>query len=214
MPLPNETELAVSNTTSPPTSLTDLLTKLAGDGSSVRRLRRGEALFHLGDEAWAVFLVERGRVRLLRHGLEGRQVIAGVANVGMTMAEAALYSPTYHCDAFAEIPSTVRAFRKDRLLARLRADAGLAEAYSRAQAHQLQEARTRLELRSIRRADERIEAALAAGLGPRGPRSLAGFATELGLAPETLYRALARLERQGRIVRHRTRIEWTGGRPG
>ena len=176
----------------------------------MRRLRRGESLFHLGDDAWAVFVVEQGRIRLLRHGRDGREIVAGVSFAGMTVAEAALYSSTYHCDAFADTASSVRAFRKATLRARLRSEPDLAEAYTQALARQLREARTRLELRSIRRADERIEAALAAGLGPTRPRALAGFAAELGLAPETLYRALRQLESSGRIVRNGSRIEWTG----
>jgi hypothetical protein len=45
----------------------------------------------------------------------------------MTIAEAALYSPTYNCDAFAETPSRVRAFRKASLRARLRSEPDLAD---------------------------------------------------------------------------------------
>ena len=71
--------------------------------------------------------------------------------------------------------------------------------------------RALLELRSIKRADERILAyldlleALGEVWGPDRP--LRAVASELGLVPESLYRALARLERQNKIRREGRRVD-------
>ncbi len=65
-------------------------------------------------------------------------------------------------------------------------------------ATQIQESRRRVELLSIRAADERILTALNDGLLVE---DITTFAEIIGLAPETVYRTLAQLSREGRIVK-------------
>jgi CRP/FNR family transcriptional regulator, dissimilatory nitrate respiration regulator len=117
-----------------------------------------------------------------------------------------MFGEVYHCDATADLPSTVAAFPKRELRAALRADADLAARFLALFARQVQELRARLELRNIRSARERVLAWLElVDSGPLAPppdgRPLKDLAAELGLTPEALYRTLARLEREGAIVR-------------
>ena len=65
-------------------------------------------------------------------------------------------------------------------------------------ATQIQETRRRVELLSIRAADERILAALNDGLLVE---DITTFAEIIGLAPETVYRSLAQLSQRGQILK-------------
>ena len=71
--------------------------------------------------------------------------------------------------------------------------------------------RTRLELRNIRSASERVQAYLALNTGSDGRTvtlrvTVKVLAGELGLTHEALYRTLRKLELAGKIVRAKGRI--------
>lgn len=169
---------------------------------SQRRLRRGEALFRQGDPADCLFGVASGRLRLLRHTAEGREVAVATARAGEMLAEAALFADTYHCDAVADVASRVEVYRCDGVRSALRDDPELALRWVAHLARQVQTLRGRLEIRNIRSARERVVAYLS--VAPRagaGDRPLRELAVDLGLAPEVLYRTLATLEAEGAVVR-------------
>ncbi|HUZ71580.1 MAG TPA: Crp/Fnr family transcriptional regulator [Stellaceae bacterium] len=175
-------------------------------GSTVRELRAREALFRQGDPASAIFVLERGRLRLVRHTVDHRKVVIHTARAGDLFAEAALFATSYHCDAVADIASRVRVFSKRRVLAAVRSDPPFAEQLMAVLAREVQALRSRLEQRNIRSARERIlhHLALAAGSDGRTVRlsgSLMDLAAEIGLSHEALYRTLAALQREGAIAR-------------
>lgn len=62
-----------------------------------------------GRHAYAIFGIERGRLRRVRHTVDGRCVVLHTARAGGLFAEAALFSAAYHCDAMADTPARVRA---------------------------------------------------------------------------------------------------------
>lgn len=194
-----------------PPSPFDWLPRTIWQESVVRELAAGETLFRQGDSARAVFAVESGRLRLLRRTVEGHTVVIHTARKGELFAEAALFSPTYHCDAIATVRSHVREFSKRGFLSAIRSDAKLAERFMAVLAHQLQTIRTRLEQRNIRSARERVLHHLALAAGPdRRTVQLTGtlmeLAEEIGLTHEALYRTLAALEKQRAIERTGSRI--------
>jgi CRP-like cAMP-binding protein len=185
---------------------TDWLTAALPAGVSVRQLEPGQALFRQGDKAMAIFAVERGRLRLIRQTVDDRRVVLHTARAGELFAEAALFSDVYHCDATADIASRVRVLSKPALLAAFRADPDFAQRFTAVLARQVMTLRTRLELRSIRSARERVlqHLLLAADSDGRTVRldgSLMDLAAEIGLTHEALYRALAALEREGALAR-------------
>jgi CRP/FNR family transcriptional regulator, dissimilatory nitrate respiration regulator len=172
----------------------------------LRHLQAGELLFRQGDEAYAVFEIEWGRIQLTRHSPDGRSVILYTGYRGDLVAEAALFSPSYHCDAVTVGHSQVRVFRKDRMLAAMRQAPEVAEAVMALLARQVQSLRAQLETRNIRSARERVLHHLSllaseAGDIVRIEGTLKDLAAVLGLAHEALYRALAELERDGLIQR-------------
>ncbi|MBI3451496.1 MAG: Crp/Fnr family transcriptional regulator [Rhodospirillales bacterium] len=176
-----------------------------------RELAAGEALFRQGDAAEAVFVVERGRMALVRHAADGRPIILHVAEAGDSFAEAALFAEAYHCDGMAETPSRVAVLPKTALAAALAGDANLAAGLLARLARHVQALRTRLELRNIRGARERTwrTLLLAAGGGAGTvtfAQPLKTVAAEIGLTHEAFYRALAELEAEGLIRRARRRI--------
>jgi CRP/FNR family transcriptional regulator, dissimilatory nitrate respiration regulator len=183
-----------------------LLPPLLEAGSVVRTLSAGEALFRQGDRAAAIYRVENGRLRLIRRTVDDHLVILHTARRGEFFAEASLFAEAYHCDAVAAAPSRVRVYPKASVMAALRADPALAEAFMARLAHQLQELRARMELRNIRSARERVLQYLRLRAGLYG-RSIAiegqlqDMAAEIGMTRETLYRTLAALEADGSISR-------------
>jgi len=120
------------------------------------------------------------------------------------LAEASLFSSTYHCDAVAKTTATVRLYPKAVLLAELRRDPKIAQAFAATLARQVMTLRTRLEQRNIQSARDRVRHFLAINAGPGGGTvSLSGtlkdIAAELGLTHETLYRTLADMAADGEI---------------
>jgi CRP-like cAMP-binding protein len=183
-----------------------------------RDLPEGAHLFRQGDPARAVFVVERGRVALVRHAPDGAPVVLHVARGGDSVAEASLFSDTYHCDAIAEIASRVAVVPKGPLKAALARDPALAQAMMARLARQVQALRARLELRNIKSARERTWQMLLIAAGGEAntvtfDRPLKDLAAEIGLTHEAFYRALAELAREGRIERERRRVRIVGNSP-
>jgi CRP-like cAMP-binding protein len=176
-----------------------------------RKLDAGEFLFRQGDTAGAIFLVETGRLRLVRHLDDGTLVALHTARAGETFAEAALFADAYHCDAVAEVPSKAVAIPKSELLSAMQADVALNMVLMRLLSGHVRDLRSRLELRNIRSAKGRLLAWLrmsAVGTPPtvRLDRSWTEIASELGLSREVVYRTLADLERADAITRSGQRI--------
>lgn len=179
--------------------------------STVRELEPGQSLFRQGDKTSAIFEVEQGQLRLLRHTIDHQPVVLHTAKQGDLFAEAALFSSAYHCDAVAAISSRVRSYPKRHLLAAFRDNPALAERFMAVLAHQIHTLRTRLEERNIRSARQRLLYHLALAVGADGRSvpldgTLMDLASEIGLSHEALYRTLAELEKEGVLRRTRSAI--------
>ncbi len=181
-----------------------------GTTGSPLLLKRGQLLFRRGEPAASIFSIESGRFRLERHLEDGATVTLAVLGPGDFVAEAALFSDTYHCDARAEVSSRVWTFSKREVADGLARDPEALMSWFKGLASQVRRLRALLELRSIKRADERVLAYLdlleALGEDWDPDRPLQAVASELGLVPESLYRALGRLERQNQIHREGRRV--------
>lgn len=179
-----------------------------------RKLKSGEALFRLGDKTTGLCEIVAGRVRLARVDRSGHEIVLHVASPGETIAEASLFSPTYHCDAIASTNATVRVYPKREVLAAFDRDPKAAQAFSATLARQVMNLRTRIEQRNIRSARERVRhyLVLNAGADQRTVElhgTIKDIAAELGLTHEALYRTLAALERAGEVKRGRRKIVMT-----
>jgi CRP/FNR family transcriptional regulator, dissimilatory nitrate respiration regulator len=169
--------------------LIDLLLALP---TSERTFAPDEFVFHQGDEVRAVYLVREGAVNLIRHQADGSELVLQRAAGGSVLAEASIFSTRYHCDAVAVAPTVTRSVRKSAVRARLARNRAFAEAWLAHLAREVQAARTRAEILSLRTVAERLDAWVAA----RGTFPAKGewktLAAEIGTSPEALYRELAK----------------------
>lgn len=166
---------------------------------------QGGSVFITGDPTRGLFRVESGRIRLVRHAIDGSTVTLHIARDAETFAEASLFAARYHCDAVADLPSTVLHYEKTQVLAHLASHPERASRWIAHLSRQVQALRAQVALLGLNTARERILAFLrtAGGDGAvvRLDRPWKAIASELGLTHEALYRALAGLERDGLIER-------------
>ena len=157
-----------------------------------RHLAAGEFLFHRGDPVAEMALVVAGEVRLVRHQDGGRPVILQRAAAGAVLAEASLFSETYHCDAIAVIDSHVRLIDRRAMRRRFASDSDFAARWVSHLAGEIKAARTRTEILALRTIGERLDAWLIwhGGLPEKG--NWKQLAEEIGASPEALYRELAK----------------------
>lgn len=137
-------------------SILDSLPSALQLAATERDLVTGQVLFHRQDEAQFIFVVQTGRLRLVRYTSEGKLVILQVVRAGEGFAESALFSEVYDCDAIVEMPSRVIVYPKPLLLTVLREQPDLAENFINRLARKNQSLKDRLELQSIRSARDRV----------------------------------------------------------
>jgi CRP-like cAMP-binding protein len=162
-------------------------------GGKVRSLMAGEFLFHQGDTVESMFLLLEGEVHLIRHQTDGSHITLQRARVGAVLAEASLFSGCYHCDAVASKVVRLLVFSKSIVLARLQTDTAFAQGWLAYLAHEVQQARFRSEVLSLKTVAAKLDAWLnwqGEGLPAKGEWK--GLAGQLGVSPEALYRELAR----------------------
>lgn len=183
-----------------------------------RTLVAGETLFHQDDPTTAIFAVQYGRMRLVRHLADGATVTLYVAHDGDIFSEAALFSPVYHCDAVADIKTEVEIHSKHALSCALESSPQAQQTFMAHLAGQITALRSRLEIRNIRSATERVHQflQLEVSAGDRTitfTRPLKDIANDIGLTHETFYRMLAKLVASGEIARQGRTITLLG-QPG
>jgi CRP-like cAMP-binding protein len=130
---------------------------------------------------------------------------------GDLFAEASIFSAHYHCDAIAMQDCEVIVYPKAELTSQLKQNAEMLWAFTAELAQQVRILRTRLEVRHVRAARERVLQFLrlrcdASGFWQR-EGTLKQFAEEVGLTHEALYRALATLERNGSVKKERHTLQ-------
>ncbi len=175
-----------------------------------RDLATGQMLFHQGDQAEAVFVVESGQIKLA-HFTEAGHIIKHYGVVaGESFAEAALFNSIYDCAAIAEMPSRVMVLPKQILLTTLEQQPTLAMEVMSQLAKRAHETKVLLTLRSIRSPRDRVLHYLqlvAQSNTVHLERSLKDIAEEIGISPEVFSRALSRLQQEGVITRNKRNID-------
>jgi len=169
-------------------------------------LHKGEILFHQGDAIENVYVVQRGRIKLIRNTEDGNPVILQLAMAGDVIAEASLFSDVYHCSAVVDNPSAeLSCFNRQGLLAAFKASPATAMKMMELFAHRIRKLRAILEIRNIRSARQRIYSyfQLESDTNKQVQVQLSykDLAYRLGLAHETFYRELKCLEDEGKIKR-------------
>ncbi len=171
--------------------------------AAIQRVDKGETVFRRGSRPQSIHFLLSGEVRLVRRSRSGGEIILQRTRRGF-FAEASLESGVYHCDAVAVLPGQVLRIPLNAARKTLDEDPSFRRAWIAHLSRELRRSRTLTERLSLKSAHERILHYLESE-GTDGVVKLAmsrkAWAAELGLTHETLYRVLARLEADGRIVR-------------
>lgn len=150
----------------------------------------GSHLFLRGDRVRSLHLVRSGKVKLTRVLQNGTELTLHSACDGQVLAEASLFSDTYHCDAIVSEAALVATLPKKRVLEALHGSA-LSMWALRQVFGQVQDLRSRIEILRLRRIADRLDAYIELKGEPmRG--SWAEAADWIGVTPPALYRELAK----------------------
>lgn len=172
--------------------------KLQENDLNYLELDSGHKLFHQGEKTRAIYYLQQGAVTLSRWGANGDEIIIHTAHDGESFAEAALFSDKYHCDAQTRTQCVLWEINKAALLSVFNKEPEFALALTAKFARQVQVLRHQKELLAIRSAPERVYAAMCEGLLTTDIKL---FAASIGLAHETVYRALAKLVKEKSVVK-------------
>ncbi|MFT5048091.1 MAG: CRP-like cAMP-binding protein [Porticoccaceae bacterium] len=119
--------------------------------------------FQNNPTAGLYYLISR-TINLKRSSSSGHSVIIHRAHAGDTFAEASVVSDTYHCTATALVESQLIECSRSAIESLFNSDLNFAKSMASRFARQMQQSRRRVELLSIRAADERILEAIGDGL--------------------------------------------------
>jgi CRP-like cAMP-binding protein len=177
-----------------------------------------QPVFRRGQSVRWLYRITHGRLRLSRVLARGSETVLARVSDGEILAEASVFAAHYHCDAFAESRSLLQRYPIKDIRALLNCHPAAAAAYSAHLARQIMELRTMIEIRSIRRADDRLLTWLrfrSCGTPPSfdGQGTWPTVAKQIGLTTESLYRTLASLQRIGKIKRRGGLVVVTGMAP-
>jgi DNA-binding MarR family transcriptional regulator len=129
------------------------------------------------------------------------------SHAGELFAEAGMVAPRYSCEGFCPLPTRVLRIPLAEVRTLIVGDSEFALRFAHFQALAMRRQCARYERLRLKRAADRVLHYLNCELtGPSGATltldiPLAEWADDLGLEPETLYRALADLEKKGLIER-------------
>ena len=168
-------------------------------------LAKGEHLFLQGDSVTKVYLIQSGCIKLTRNTAAGLAVILHIGKSGETIAEASLFSNYYHCSAIADLPCHISSVKKQDLLRLLQNEPQEMMRLLALFSQQIRELRWINEIKNIRSAKERILHYIISKVDGNKEMqldsSLKDIAQKIGLAHETFYRELKKLEMSGQISR-------------
>nr|WP_225169728.1 Crp/Fnr family transcriptional regulator [Ensifer sp. IC4062] len=169
-----------------------ILVHLQPKAVAQKSLDKNEHLFHRGDPVHALFLVTEGCVNLLRYHVDGSPAVLQRSGAPSVLAEASVFSEHYHCEAVAADKTNILAVPIGVVRDLLDNEPAFARAWSRHLAHELQSARKRAEILSLRAVGARLDAWLTWNDGQLPSRGeWRRLAEEIGVSPEALYRELS-----------------------
>ena len=170
-----------------------LIDRVIGIGGAQRALNKDSYLFHQSEPIHSVFVVLKGLVELVRYQMDGNSIVLQRARCNTILAEASVYSESYHCDAIARLPSRYIEVPKTRFQKQLRKDQDFADLWTAHLAREMQSARFRSEILARRTVAERLDGWFA-WKGNTMPEkgNWKSIAEQIGVSPEALYRELAK----------------------
>lgn len=167
----------------------------------------GDFLFRLGDVPNSLYLILEGEARARRYSPDGAEILMQRSHAGELFADAGMVAPRYSCEGYCPVATRVSRIPIVAVRERIAKDGEFALRFAQFQSLAMRRQCARYERLRLKRAGDRVLHYLNCELtGPAGAQleldiPLAEWADDLGLEPETLYRALADLEKKGLIER-------------
>ncbi len=177
--------------------------------ATVLTLKHGDCLYRQGDLAAALYIVINGWMKLYRNTLSGDEAIIHVLTKGETLPEAAALTSAHYA-ATAEAISTVRVLQipADYLVRCIRETPDIAIAMIASSSRRMQRLVQEIEHLKAQTGIQRVAEFLASlcppGAGPHMitlPYDKTLIAGHLGIKPESLSRAFAKLRSVGVNIR-------------
>jgi CRP-like cAMP-binding protein len=176
-------------------------------------LSKGSFLFEQGSTVSKIYFIKSGRIKLIRHSLDGFSILLHTGKTGETIAEASLFSHYYHCSAIADVATQISCVKKHDVLQFLHSKPQEMMKLLAVFSQQIRELRSLNEIKNIRSAKARILSYIISNVDNKKEMtlemSLKDIAQKIGLAHETFYRELKKLEETGQIIRKKNAIKLT-----
>lgn len=190
-----------------PATLPDFVPATLSQAATHLSLGRGERLFDLGQPVRSIYFVRSGELKAVRYLPDGRESVMLRATAGEFFGESALLVEHYVCTAYCVRDAQVVCLPAALFRDCLRDASTFAYAFSLRMAAAARYQCSRYERLRLGKASERLLHLLNCETGVDGVYvlkvPLLELANELALEPETLYRVLRELERDGLIARDR-----------
>jgi CRP-like cAMP-binding protein len=175
------------------------------------KLSKGDYLFKQGSVVSNIYYIKSGRVKMIRNTIDGFSVLLHTGKSGETIAEASLFSSHYHCFAIADLNTEISLVRKQDLLQFLQHKPEEMMKLLAIFSQKIRELRSLNEIKNIRSAKERILSYIIINMNANKEMmldiSLKDTAQKIGLAHETFYRELKKLQEEGQIIRQKKSIK-------
>jgi len=168
------------------------------------KVEPGEFVFWEGDPPDWFYVVAEGRIKVVKHSSQGKDVIIGFFGPGEMFGEVAVFEDKpYPASAEAMDGLRVLAVKRDEFISFLSTNPSIALRIISILSSRLREAAGRLKDLAAERAEQRLARTLLmleAKLGPTLPFTRQEIADMAGTTTETAIRVMSRLAR-GRIIR-------------
>ncbi|MEZ5797852.1 MAG: Crp/Fnr family transcriptional regulator [Paracoccaceae bacterium] len=195
-------------------SVPDHVTQTLLEGARVRSFLRGETIFLQGERASAIYIVADGWVKLYRIAPSGAEAVVGVFTKGSSFGEAVAFRhDTYPVAAEAVTDCTLIRIEADAFLRQIRENPEVAISILSATFAHLHALVAQVEALKAQTGAQRVaEFLLELAPCPAGacevtlPYDKVLIAGRLGMKPESLSRAFARLKEQGVSIRQNLAI--------
>lgn len=174
-------------------------------------LDKGDVLFNQGDNVSNLYFIQKGKIKLIRNAIDGHPVVLHVGQQGEAIAEASLFSNQYHCSAIVDSRCELSFAKKEDLLQLLQTHPEVMIDLLAVFSRQIRDLRAINEIKNIRSAKERILSFIRTNIDENREMrlniSLKDMAQKIGLAHETFYRELKKLEDSGELQRNSEKIK-------
>lgn len=178
----------------------------------VRNIAAGQRLFRQGDRATDLFIIQQGRFKYISHVNDHKFTTIQLLTSGDSLGEISLFFDTYLSTAIAQTNGSVIAYPKTVLLEAISSEPELQEQLLQLLCQRIHDLQLRVRWRDIKASHKRIFHYLQHQAFINNSQiidlefPLQDIALELGFAPETLSRALTKLEQAGSIKREQDLI--------